>query len=588
MEGSWLTLKTPLCEPILQTLEGLGFKEMTPVQAATIPLFMRNKDVAVEAITGSGKTLAFLIPILEILRKREEEWKKIEVGALIITPTRELAIQIFGVLSSFLKNLPQFSKALLIGGDNPMKDIETLQSGANIIIATPGRMADLMTRTIPNLSLAGMLRALEVLVLDEADRLLEMGFETSINTILGYLPKQRRTGLFSATQTEEVRALIRAGLRNPVRVAVKEKRTASEDIQKTPSTLKNYYHICESEDKLNFLVSFLRKYKDLKTMVFFSTCACVDYFSRALEEMVKHTTIKCIHGKMKKRRSKIFAEFAQMERGIIVCTDVMARGIDLPEIDWVVQYDPPSNASAFVHRCGRTARIGNSGNALILLRPKEESYIKFLEINQKAPMQLYTEASELTKVQVLHRLKKVSLKDRAVMDKGTRAFVSFMQYYAKHECSLIFKPKDLDLGKLAQGFALLRLPKMPELKGKQIPNFEPLKVDFDSITYKDKIREKARKERLAKYLAGMWTDEKGYKRKPESWSRAKEKMEKRRNRKKRRELALALKRKHTFDDEDLDELARDVSLLKKLKRGKVSKEDYEKDIGLEKEEETAD
>lgn len=282
---------------------------------------------------------------------------------------------------------------------------------------------------------------------------------------------------------------------------------------------------------------------------------------------------------MKKRRNKIFSEFRESESGILACTDVMARGIDFPEVDWVIQYDPPSNASSFVHRCGRTARIGNTGNALILLRPKEESYIKFLEINQKAPVQEYKGASELTPVQVLNRLKKVALKDRAVMEKGTRAFVSFIQYYAKHECSLIFRFKDLDLGKLAVGFALLRLPKMPELKGKHIPNFVPAEVDFDAIAYKDKAREKARKKRQEQYAAGLLVD-KHSKKKIESvsWSKKKEKLERRKDRKKRKELAL--KRKHTFDEEDLEELARDVQLLKRLKKGKVTSEEYEKEIGL--------
>ncbi|XP_030677477.1 ATP-dependent RNA helicase DDX55 isoform X3 [Nomascus leucogenys] len=383
-EGSWESLPVPLHPQVLGALRELGFPYMTPVQSATIPLFMRNKDVAAEAVTGSGKTLAFVIPILEILLRREEKLKKSQVGAIIITPTRELAIQIDEVLSHFTKHFPEFSQILWIGGRNPGEDVERFkQQGGNIIVATPGRLEDMFRRKAEGLDLASCVRSLDVLVLDEADRLLDMGFEASINTILEFLPKQRRTGLFSATQTQEVENLVRAGLRNPVRVSVKEKGVAASSAQKTPSRLENYYMVCKADEKFNQLVHFLRNHKQEKHLVFFSTCACVEYYGKALEALVKGVKIMCIHGKMKYKRNKIFMEFRKLQSGILVCTDVMARGIDIPEVNWVLQYDPPSNASAFVHRCGRTARIGHGGSALVFLLPMEESYINFLAINQK-------------------------------------------------------------------------------------------------------------------------------------------------------------------------------------------------------------
>ncbi|KAG1971297.1 ATP-dependent RNA helicase DDX55 [Pimephales promelas] len=383
-DGKWECLPVKLHESILQTLKELNFTHMTPVQAACIPLFMNNKDVAAEAVTGSGKTLAFVIPALEILLKREEKLKKMQVGALVVTPTRELALQISEVMGRFLQGFPQFSQILLIGGSNPIEDVEKLKTqGANIIIATPGRLEDMFRRKADGLDLATAVKSLDVLVLDEADRLLEMGFEASLNTILGYLPKQRRTGLFSATQTQELEKLVRAGLRNPVRITVKEKGVAASSVQKTPARLSNYYTICRAEEKFNTLVAFLRQHKHEKQLVFFSTCACVEYFGKALEVLIKNVTIHCIHGKMKHKRNKIFADFRALKSGILVCTDVMARGIDIPEMNWVIQYDPPSSASSFVHRCGRTARIGNQGSALVFLLPMEESYVHFLSINQK-------------------------------------------------------------------------------------------------------------------------------------------------------------------------------------------------------------
>nr|XP_023503061.1 ATP-dependent RNA helicase DDX55 isoform X5 [Equus caballus] len=553
-EGSWESLPVPLHPGVLGVLRELGFPYMTPVQSATIPLFLKNKDVAAEAVTGSGKTLAFVIPILEILLRREEKLKKSQVGAIIITPTRELAIQIDEVLSHFTKPFPQFSQILWIGGRNPGEDVARFkEQGGNIIVATPGRLEDMFRRKAEGLALASCVRALDVLVLDEADRLLDMGFEASINTILEFLPKQRRTGLFSATQTQEVENLVRAGLRNPVRISVKEKGLAASSTQKTPSRLENYYMVCKADEKFNQLVHFLRNHKQEKHLVFFSTCACVEYYGKALEALVKSVKIMCIHGKMKYKRNKIFMEFRKLPSGILVCTDVMARGIDIPEVNWVLQYDPPSNASAFVHRCGRTARIGHGGSALVFLLPMEESYINFLAINQKEALgrrlqlevrmwslQCPLQEMKLQKntMDLLPKLQSMALADRAVFEKGMKAFVSYVQAYAKHECNLIFRLKDLDFARLARGFALLRMPKMPELRGKQFPDFVPVDVNTDTIPFKDKIREKQRQKLLEQQRKEKTANE-GRRKfiKNKAWSKQKAKKEKKKkmNEKRKRE-----------------------------------------------------
>ncbi|XP_026995347.1 ATP-dependent RNA helicase DDX55 isoform X1 [Tachysurus fulvidraco] len=571
-DGKWDSLPVKLHDSILLTLKKLEFTYMTPVQSACIPLFMSNKDVAAEAVTGSGKTLAFVIPLLEILIKREEKLKKMQVGALIVTPTRELAIQISEVMGQFLKEFPQFRQILLIGGSNPIEDVEKFKAnGANIVIGTPGRLEDMFRRKADGLDLASCVKALDVLVLDEADRLLDMGFEASLNNILGYLPKQRRTGLFSATQTQELEKLVRAGLRNPVRITVKEKGVAATSMQKTPARLSNYYTICRTEAKFNSLVAFLRQHKHEKQLLFFSTCACVEYFGRALEVFLKNVPILCIHGKMKDKRNKIFSEFRELKSGILVCTDVMARGIDIPDVNWVLQYDPPSSASSFVHRCGRTARIGNRGDALVFLLPMEESYVSFLSINQKCPLQRFPPVKDV--VDVLPKLKALALRDRAVFERGMKAFVSFVQAYAKHECSLIFRLKDLDFAALARGFALLRMPKMPELRGKTFPDFEEI-TDTDSIRFKDKNREKQRQKSLQERKEKQTPLQKKNFIKNKAWSKQKSKKDKRKR--------IAAKRKinegSDVDDEDIDELLSDTRLLKKLKKGKISEEDFDKQL----------
>ncbi|CAH1801905.1 unnamed protein product [Owenia fusiformis] len=536
---------------------------------------MTNKDVAAEAITGSGKTLAFLIPILEILLKREEPLKKKDVGAIIITPTRELALQIDGVLSTFTKHTPQFTQILCIGGNNIEADLEKIkENGAHIIIATPGRLEDMFRRSTDGLTLAVGVKALEVLVLDEADRLLDMGFALSINNILSYLPKQRRTGLFSATQTDEVEALIRAGLRNPVRVAVKENQIDDEQTQRTPSTLQNFYMICEADEKFNYLMDFLRCHQNDKCMIFYSTCASVDYFSKAIKSLLKNTEVLCIHGKMKEKRNKIFAAFRSLQSGILICTDVMARGVDIPEVNWVLQYDPPSSANAFVHRCGRTARLGRSGNALLFLLPSEDSYVEFIALNQKVPMKRLSPPAP--QQEYIHKLKHMALKDRAIYESGIKAFVSSVQSYAKHECSLIFRLKDIDIAKLARGYALLKLPKMPELKGKKLEHFEETEKDVSTIPYRDKMREKQRQSKLKIFQeTGEMPGKKKFKTiKPENkpWAKEKERKDKKQRRKEKRDLK---KRKMEFNETELDDLAKDAQLVKKFKRGKMSEEDFE-------------
>ncbi|XP_019805790.1 ATP-dependent RNA helicase DDX55 isoform X4 [Tursiops truncatus] len=523
-EGSWESLPVPLHPRVLGVLRELGFPYMTPVQSATIPLFMKNKDVAAEAVTGSGKTLAFIIPILEILLRREEKLKKSQVGAIIITPTRELAVQIDEVLSHFTKPFPQFSQILWIGGRNPGEDVARFK-------------------------------------------------EHGINTILEFLPKQRRTGLFSATQTQEVENLVRAGLRNPVRISVKEKGAAASSTQKTPSRLENYYMVCKADEKFNQLVHFLRNHKQEKHLVFFSTCACVEYYGKALEALVKGVKVMCIHGKMKYKRNKIFTEFRKLQSGILVCTDVMARGIDIPEVNWVLQYDPPSNASAFVHRCGRTARIGHGGSALVFLLPMEESYVSFLAINQKCPLQEMK--VQKNTVDLLPKLKSMALADRAVFEKGMKAFVSFVQAYAKHECNLIFRLKDLDFASLARGFGLLRMPKMPELRGKQFPDFVPVDVSTDTIPFKDKIREKQR-QKLLEQQRKEKTENEGRRKfiKNKAWSKQKAKKEKKKKRSEKRKREEG----SDIEDEDMEELLNDTRLLKKFKKGKITEEELEKGL----------
>jgi ATP-dependent RNA helicase DDX55/SPB4 len=556
----------------------------------------------VEAVTGSGKTLAFLIPIIEILLKRHKEsaWKKNEIGAVVISPTRELAVQTSEVLSKFLQEptLSFMSQKLLVGGTSVEEDVESLRSnGAHILICTVGRLLDLLERNDDDdLKLAGRVKSVEILILDEADRLLDLGFEVPLNTILSYLPRQRRTGLFSATQTKELLDLMRAGLRNPMTITVKEKVN-----QNTPKMLQNYYMIAPPEQKLNCLLKFIDSKDIQKAMLFLPTCACVEYWSEIIPHLVDSTKVLAIHGKMKKNRLKVLNEFRSAQKVILLCTDVMARGVDIPEMDWVLQFDPPSNAAAFVHRVGRTARQGNEGNALIMLQPNESAYIDFLSKNQKVSLKQFefdeSWSGDLNRLNsVIHKLQAA---DKSVFDKGTQAFVSHVKAYSKHECYLILRLKDLDLGRVATSYGLLRLPRMPEMRDEFRRTFvgPNQDIDINQLKYLNKQKQKAYKAKQDIYQeTGEWPGKKtvaNNKKSNESWAETKQKKELRKeNRVKRQEMKrnisaakangelLVKKKRPKYTQEDLDDLAKDIRAIKRFKRNKISRSELEDQMGL--------
>ncbi|CAG8475735.1 3616_t:CDS:10 [Paraglomus brasilianum] len=505
----------------LDVLDVMGFECMTPVQAGVIPLFMQNKDVVVEAVTGSGKTLAFVIPIIEKLMRRETSQKH-SIGALIISPTRELAQQISSVIDLFLRDGAIVLKhALFIGGTSALQDdIKRYKElRPDIVVGTPGRLEDLV---VGRGSSSGIINAkeMEVLVLDEADRLLDMGFTQSLSNILAHLPKQRRTGLFSATMTDALTEIVRAGLRNPVHLQAKIENNSSKDEQRTPITLSIGYILCEPHQKLSQLLRLLKRETVTKFIIYFATCACVDYFFKLFKGLpqLKNFKINSLHGQMKSKKRianyNTFVNLPPTSKAILLCTDVAARGLDVPDVDFVIQYDPPQDPKVFSHRCGRTARAGRGGKAIVFLTTgREEVYVEFLKI-RKIPLQrqpyllpdgaVYKLDEDLDDTvpkedtdneRLIEQVRKIILSDRDYHDKGTRAFVSYVRAYSKHEANYIFRMKDLDLGKIAKGFALLQLPKMPELKGSNI-EFDKVPIEMAEYKYADKNRETARVKEL--------------------------------------------------------------------------------------------
>ena len=613
-------LRPSLRPESLDALAAGGFERSTPVQASTIPLLCSHKDVSVEACTGSGKTLAFVLPMVEILARARKELRRYEVGAVVVSPTRELARQIHEVATPFVKTLARGGDAsdgeelsmLLVGGTDVSKDVAKFAATSPLVlVATPGRLWDVMQRSR---ELDG--KKCELLILDEADRLLGMGFMVTLNNIISRLPKQRRTGLFSATQTEEVAELARAGLRNPVRVTVRDAvnaaaRAAGDKKGKLPTQLQLLYRLCPVDAKLWHLVNFIREHRSCKMIVYFLTCACVDFYESAVKELLPESSTIALHGKMKqKQRESALGVFTEQSSGVLMCTDIAARGLDIPGVDWIVQFDPPQDPAAFVHRVGRTARMGREGNAIVFLSPNSEaSYVDFLRIRgveiKAAPgtrehfaevaaetqngdddkqIELASDIVDaLEKTELEERggadqthiaLRKASEKSRELMEKGVRAYVSFIRGYKEHHCRFIFRFKELEYGSLAMSMGLLRLPKMKEIRKapkKFMECFVESHVDADTVPFLDKSREKQRQKTLkeqqeaaeAQRLLEVDTP------KPK---KEKVKEEKRQTAFKRRKEELRA---------DIEEMEDDYRALRKVKKGKMTEEEFDLEIGFD-------
>lgn len=489
----------------------MGFETMTPVQASTIPMLAGNKDVVVDSVTGSGKTAAFVIPVLEKVVKEEantSKFKKAHFHSLIIAPTRELSRQIEFVVLSFLEHYPSDLfpiKCQLLVGTNEATvrdDVSNfLRNRPQILIGTPGRVLDFLQMPAVKTSACSMV------VMDEADRLLDMSFIKDTEKILRLLPKQRRTGLFSATMRSAGSDIFKTGLRNPVRITVNSKNQA-------PSSLKLNYCVVNPAEKLQLLVSILNNYKFKKCIVYFPTCVSVSYFYSFIQYLgkrnilVNEVEVFSLHGKLQtSARTKTLTAFTDsLSNSVLFTTDVAARGIDIPDVDLVIQLDPPTNTDMFMHRCGRTGRANRVGKAITFLNEgREEDFIPFMQVKNVELEELDLEVKGIT-TNFYEDFRNWILEDRDRFDKGVKAYVAFIKYYSNHSATSIFRLQSLDYVGIAKLYGLFRLPRMPEITKylateKQEGIFpgnwlvDP-PVNMDEYKYKDKKREKERQETL--------------------------------------------------------------------------------------------
>ncbi|XP_001948824.1 probable ATP-dependent RNA helicase DDX10 [Acyrthosiphon pisum] len=470
----------PLSAPTLKGLKDNKYFVPTEIQRESIGYSLRGEDILGAAKTGSGKTLAFLIPVLEILYCNK--WNRTEgLAALIITPTRELAYQIFETLRKIGIH-HDFSAGLIIGGKDLKFERKRLDQ-CNIMICTPGRLLQHMDEN-PLFDCSNML----VLVLDEADRCLDMGFQQTMNSIIENLPPERQTLLFSATQTKSVKDLVRLSLSNPHLISVHE-----DSEHSTPSGLVQSYMVCDLHDKMSLLWSFIKNHLHHKVLVFMSSCKQVKYFYEILCKLRPGTSLLALYGTMHQtKRMAVYESFSRKQRSVLFATDIAARGLDFPAVNWVVQLDCPENANEYIHRAGRTARFQKSGESLLVLLPSELAILKQLE-NKKIPIsEIKVNPNKLTSIQ--RTLEATLAKDHILKESAQRAFVSYIKSVFLMKDKSVFDVSALDTDSFASSLGLAIPPRVRFLqKWKKAKEAKKKEKDTIAQTVVEDLNEKLNK-----------------------------------------------------------------------------------------------
>lgn len=353
-----------IIEPILRALNEKGYVNPTPIQEQAIPLVSNNKDILGLAQTGTGKTAAFSIPLIQQLYQNREKGHRRQIKALILTPTRELAIQINDCLEDYTK-YTGLRHCVIYGGVKQNGQVNALKAGIDILVATPGRLLDLMNQGYINLD------SIRHFVLDEADRMLDMGFVHDIRRLLPKLPKEKQTLLFSATMPHAIASLSRSILRNPVKVEV----TPASSVV---DTVQQYIYFVEKQEKKDLLIDLLAKDRKQSVLIFSRTKHGADKIARLLCKAGIGS--EAIHGnKSQNARQRALTNFKSNKTRVLIATDIAARGIDIDKLELVINYDLPDVAETYVHRIGRTGRAGNTGTALTFCAQDEKVMLKDIQ-----------------------------------------------------------------------------------------------------------------------------------------------------------------------------------------------------------------
>ncbi|CAM43040.1 putative ATP-dependent RNA helicase [Leishmania braziliensis MHOM/BR/75/M2904] len=499
---------------VVDALQRNGFYRMTRIQERSIPYALEGYDILGQARTGSGKTLAFCVPLLHLAKDTVRKYPNATVG-LLLAPTKELCVQTHAVLSTLCEHIAavpataggaQFYVQLITGGTNVSEERRRLASGmASIVVGTPGRIHDHV------LHCKGWhLSRLRLLVLDEADRMLADGFQRDLDAVISRISKGRQTFLFSATNSKSVRELARLSLSRlplfistagdapsvvemgdsetagagasmaPYRVyndpaddggeVVDEKYKCKDDADydrcsdecageadAIPSTLRQFGHIVPSHDRLRALYTFVKQVaRRAKVMIFCSTVASAVFHCQMMGSVGFHDDVMMLHGQMKHRqRVQAFQVFTEWKAGVLFCTDVAARGLDIPHVTWILQYDPPLDPTEYIHRIGRTARAGTVGNSLLFLTPEEAPFLCYLA-QYGIHMAKYPLPLKLPRIQ--EKLEHVLQLDEVVAKSAVTAFRAHVGAYQSHILKETFDVHRLDLEALSKAFALTAVP----------------------------------------------------------------------------------------------------------------------------------
>lgn len=360
--------------PILRALKTEGYTMPTPIQERAIPVILEGKDLVGCAQTGTGKTAAFSIPLLQILHKEQRNEKGSRtIKALIMTPTRELAIQIGESLTAYGR-YTGIKHTVIFGGVSQVPQTNALKSGVDILVATPGRLLDLITQRYISLG------HIKLFVLDEADRMLDMGFSHDMKKIIAQLPAARQTLLFSATMQPEVANMVDTILTDPIKVEV-------TPVSSTVDTIKQTVYFVDRKDKKSLLIQLLKNRSIDSALVFTRTKHGADRIARDLEKV--RITAQAIHGdKSQMARQLALNNFKLKRTRVLVATDIAARGIDVQELSYVINFDMPDMPETYVHRIGRTGRAGMGGTALSFCDNEEKGCLRDIQklISKKIPV----------------------------------------------------------------------------------------------------------------------------------------------------------------------------------------------------------
>jgi len=360
-----------LVDPILRALEDKQYTEPTPIQAKAIPLVLDRRDVLGCAQTGTGKTAAFAIPIIQLIHQKDGDHRGFPIlRSLIVTPTRELAIQIDENIKEYSK-YTDIKHTVIFGGVKQGKQVDKLKKGVHILVATPGRLLDLIDQGYISLD------DVRLFVLDEADRMLDMGFIHDIKKLLKILPEKRQSLFFSATMPQNIVELSNTILEDPIKVEVAQVSSAAE-------TITQYLYYTNKQTKKDLLIHILKDESLDQVLLFSRTKHGADKITRFLKK--EHVNAAAIHGdKAQNQRQKALSNFKSGDVRVLVATDIAARGIDIDKLRYVINYDVPNIAETYVHRIGRSGRAGEDGIAISICEPEENAYVKDIQrlIKQK-------------------------------------------------------------------------------------------------------------------------------------------------------------------------------------------------------------